>query len=91
MKMIRKTHSLPSHTELEELFLQKYGSPQTVGWSARRRWDSRYYLPADVYEALVKQVVFEGCKWIDVGGGRDVFPENPSLAETLVSRIGRIL
>jgi len=33
MKAITKTHSLSSHTELEEVFLQKYGSRQEVGWS----------------------------------------------------------
>jgi SAM-dependent methyltransferase len=43
-------------------------------------------MPADIYEALLSNVVLEGCAWMDVGGGRHMFPDNPALARTLVSR-----
>jgi 2-polyprenyl-3-methyl-5-hydroxy-6-metoxy-1,4-benzoquinol methylase len=39
-----------------------------------------------VYEALVAKHVVDGCSWLDVGGGRAIFPENPSLARDLVER-----
>jgi SAM-dependent methyltransferase len=77
---------LPSRAELESLFRQKYGSPESTGWSPRRRWRAGYFLPADVYEAVVSRTVFEGCDWLDVGGGHDIFPDNAALARTLVSR-----
>ena len=76
----------PSQTELETLFLQKYGSPATTGWSPRQRHQFGYYLPADVYEALLARVIARGCHWLDVGGGHHIFPENPTLARTLVDR-----
>src|SRR4029079_10700199 len=28
----------------------------------------------------------DGCAWLDVGGGHNVFPDNPRLAEALASR-----
>jgi hypothetical protein len=71
------TYGLPSRAELEEIFLQKYGEPHKAGWAPKRRRRYGYYLPADVYEAVVKKAVFEGCSWIDIGGGRSPFPENP--------------
>jgi hypothetical protein len=76
----------PSHDELSELFLEKYGLPTEVGFSAARRVKANYYPPADVYEAMVAKHVFPGCAWIDVGGGHDIFPDNPKLARTLASR-----
>lgn len=86
-----KRQPLPSQTDLEQLFLQKYGKADAVGWgpSLRRRWG--YYLPADVYEALLMRLVFEGCVWLDVGGGRQVFPENPQLTRELVARCPRVV
>ena len=78
--------SLPAGSELEQLFLQKYGDPQRTGWAPRRRRRFGYALPADVYEALVSKLVTPGCRWIDVGGGHDVFPENPALARSLAAR-----
>jgi 2-polyprenyl-3-methyl-5-hydroxy-6-metoxy-1,4-benzoquinol methylase len=80
---------LPSPKELEELFVQKYGSPATTGWAPKQRFRFRYYLPADVYESVVSRHVTEGCNWLDVGGGQAIFPENPDLARALVSRCAR--
>jgi SAM-dependent methyltransferase len=77
---------LPSPDELEEVFLEKYGDPSDVGWSPRRRHRFGYFLPSDFYEAVVKKHVFEGCEWVDIGGGRDIFPDNRRLADLLASR-----
>lgn len=79
---------LPTRAELEALFLQKYGPPDSTGWSPRRRWKFGYFLPADVYEALILKLATPGCCWIDVGGGRDIFPENPRLARELAEKAG---
>jgi SAM-dependent methyltransferase len=84
--MSAQSFSLPTPSDLDQLFRQKYGDPATVGWSPRQRYEFGYYLPADVYEATVKKLVFEGCEWIDIGGGHNVFPENPGLARILVDR-----
>src|SRR5262249_39481933 len=81
----------PSTCELKQLFLQKYGALEKIGWSPRRRYQNRYYLPADIYEATVKKLVFDGCSWLDVGGGHSIFPENPSLAKHLVSQCSLVV
>ncbi len=82
---------LPSRQELEALFVQKHGSPDSVGWAPQRRYRFGNFLPADVYEALVHKLVRPGHDWIDVGGGESIFPENPGLATKLASRCARVL
>jgi SAM-dependent methyltransferase len=82
---------LPAQSDLEALFAQKYGEPSTTGWAPRRRRRYGYYLPADVYEAIVAKCVRDGSRWIDVGGGHNIFPDNPRLARALVSRCARVV
>ena len=72
--------------ELETLFRQKYGLPSETGWSPRQRHAFGYYLPADIYEALLSRLIVHGCHWLDVGGGHHIFPENPTLSRTLANR-----
>lgn len=62
-----------------------------MGWSPVRRHKFGYYLPADVYEAMVAKVVRDRFHWLDVGGGRSVFPDNPRLAKELVARCERLV
>lgn len=81
----------PSESELEILFHQKYGSPVEAGWSPRQRHRFGYYLPADVYEALVARLIVPGSNWLDVGGGHEIFPENPALAHALAKRCARVV
>jgi SAM-dependent methyltransferase len=82
---------LPQTPQLERLFLEKHGPPEEVGWAPRRRFDAKYYLPSDVYEALVESLVTKGVSWLDVGGGHAIFPENPRLATRLVSVCSRVV
>jgi 2-polyprenyl-3-methyl-5-hydroxy-6-metoxy-1,4-benzoquinol methylase len=84
--MATETVAPASGSELEQLFLQKYGSLAETGWSPRQRHRFRYFLPADVYEALVSRLIVPGCEWLDVGGGHHLFPENPKLSRTLADR-----
>jgi 2-polyprenyl-3-methyl-5-hydroxy-6-metoxy-1,4-benzoquinol methylase len=83
--------ALPSQQELQQLFLEKHGRPEKIGWAPRRRHSLGYYLPADIYEATVKRLVFEGCRWIDVGCGHSIFPENESLSRSLASRCSSVV
>ncbi|AMV38193.1 class I SAM-dependent methyltransferase [Planctomyces sp. SH-PL62] len=86
-----RTGATPSPRELEAFFLQKHGKPETVGWAPRRRFRFGYFLPMDVYELVVGKCVDPGCNWLDVGGGRAIFPENPRLARELVSRCEKVV
>ncbi|HKW01009.1 MAG TPA: class I SAM-dependent methyltransferase [Vicinamibacterales bacterium] len=81
----------PTLDDLRRLFVQKHGEPSRVGWGPRRRYAADYYTPADVYEATVDQMLQPGDAWVDVGGGHNIFPENPRLAATLVARSKRMV
>src|SRR5262245_30294481 len=89
--MTETTVSLPSRDDLERLFRQKYVTPESVGWSPRRRHNFGYFLPSDVYEATISGLVKDGCAWIDIGGGHNIFPENAALARSLVARCSAVV
>ena len=50
----------------------------------RRRF--QYFSPDEWYEAVVDRLVRPGCRWIDVGGGKSIFPENETLSRALATR-----
>lgn len=81
----------PSELELAAVFRNKYGAPANAGWSPRQRHKFGYHLPADVYEALLARVIVPGCEWLDVGGGHQIFPANPQLAQSLSDRCGVVV
>ncbi len=81
----------PTAEELRAVFHQKYGPPGEVSWGPRGRQRFGYFLPADIYEATVARHVRDGHRWLDVGGGRDIFPDNPALARSLVARCAKVV
>jgi 2-polyprenyl-3-methyl-5-hydroxy-6-metoxy-1,4-benzoquinol methylase len=85
----RPTMSLQS-LDLKAFYVRKYGPESGVGPKPRRRLRFNYFAPDDHYEALVDQLVTPGCRWLDVGGGRNIFPENPALAHELAERAGHL-
>lgn len=74
---------LPTILDLVALFQSKYDGK---GWGPALRISHDYFSPDDFYEATVDKLVTVGCKWADVGCGRDIFPSNSQLAEKLASR-----
>ena len=76
--------------DLNTFFARKYGPITQVGPNPKRRLRFNYFAPDDHYEAVVDQLVTPGCRWLDVGGGRNVFPNNPTLARELVARCGHL-
>src|SRR5215475_10341912 len=73
--------------DLVKVFQDKYGSDSTVmGWGPRIRSRFAYYHTDDYYEATVSRLVTPGCAWLDVGSGRNVFPSNRRLAQSLAQR-----
>ncbi|HEX5068652.1 MAG TPA: class I SAM-dependent methyltransferase [Vicinamibacterales bacterium] len=82
---------LPTSAELESLWVEKYGRPESKKGLLARRWQHRYFLPADVYEALVVGLVRDGDRWLDVGGGEGIFPHNPASEKKLVARCARVV
>lgn len=76
----------PDERDLEALFRRHFGDPSDHGWRVRMRARFGYHSPDQWYEAVVDRLVTPGCRWLDVGGGKSVFPENPSLARELAGR-----
>ncbi|MGH2550627.1 MAG: hypothetical protein ACRDHN_14630, partial [Thermomicrobiales bacterium] len=72
------------------MFRQKYRRFTTLGWGPRMRLDFGYFTPDDHYEALVGKLLKQGDDWCDVGCGRNIFPENPELAQQYASRCGHV-
>lgn len=78
--------ALPSRAELEAAFEAKYGGLVRMGPMQRLWRRVGYFAPDDWYETTVTKLVFPGCEWLDVGCGRNVFPDNPPLAQELAAR-----
>jgi len=77
----------PTVIDLHELVRQKHdGDAGRYGWATRMRLNFDYFTPDEVYEATVERIVAPGCAWLDVGCGRNVFPNNPRLARVLAER-----
>jgi 2-polyprenyl-3-methyl-5-hydroxy-6-metoxy-1,4-benzoquinol methylase len=77
--------------ELHEHFVIKYGNPESTGWSPKRRLKFGYYQPGDIYEALIRKLVTEKTTWIDVGGGRALFPGNAPLSKMLAKHCNKLV
>jgi 2-polyprenyl-3-methyl-5-hydroxy-6-metoxy-1,4-benzoquinol methylase len=71
---------------LREILFLKHGDLAGTGWGPRLRKRFNYCTPDDIYEAMLLKLVAPGTRWLDVGGGRDLFPSNEALARLLSRR-----
>jgi SAM-dependent methyltransferase len=69
----------------------KHGAFAKVGWGPRLRRRFGYATPAELYAAVVDRLVGPDSEWLDVGCGRDLLPDNPSLAGELARRCRRLV
>ncbi|MBM3960376.1 MAG: hypothetical protein FJ306_00505, partial [Planctomycetes bacterium] len=82
---------LPDAAALRQMVALRYGPPGQRGWGPTLRDAYGYVTPDDVYEALVAGLVAPGMRWLDVGCGRELFPNNPTLAASLSRRCARLV
>ncbi|MBL8748564.1 MAG: class I SAM-dependent methyltransferase [Planctomycetes bacterium] len=82
---------LPDAGALRQMFHLRYGPEGRLGWGPRMRADYDHFTPDDVYEAFVAGIVAPGMAWLDVGCGRELFPNNRELARALSQRAGRLV
>lgn len=75
-----------SPAQVELAFFMKHGDPGHLGPAPRMRRRFGYFTPDNIYEGLVAQLAAQGVSWLDVGGGGELFPENPRLARMLADR-----
>lgn len=81
----------PTHNELQALYDKKYYRLGEPGWGPQLRLAKNYFTPDDVYEALLEKTIQPGWDWLDVGCGRDIFPDYPELAVELRERCNSIV
>jgi 2-polyprenyl-3-methyl-5-hydroxy-6-metoxy-1,4-benzoquinol methylase len=77
--------------QLARIFNLKYRKQAQLGWGPRARLRVSYFTPDDFYEAMVDRLVQPGTDWIDIGCGRDIFPQNENLARELAQRCGKLV
>jgi 2-polyprenyl-3-methyl-5-hydroxy-6-metoxy-1,4-benzoquinol methylase len=73
---------LPSETDLRK----HAGGQMSRSWRFRMQYEFGLFPPNDWYEVTVDRLVTKDCKWIDIGGGKSVFPYNQKLARELADR-----
>jgi 2-polyprenyl-3-methyl-5-hydroxy-6-metoxy-1,4-benzoquinol methylase len=81
----------PREQDLDALFRTHHGDPSRHGWRVKMRCRFGYFSPDEWYEAVVDRLVAPGCRWIDVGGGKSIFPENEKLSRALAARCGLLV
>ncbi len=83
--------ALPKVEDVAVISRKEWNEPtETVGWRPRLRDRYGYYLPEHHYEAVVNRLVTPGCRWLDVGGGKALFPISPRLSRELADRSGYV-
>jgi 2-polyprenyl-3-methyl-5-hydroxy-6-metoxy-1,4-benzoquinol methylase len=75
---------------LQRLSSTKYGDPPS-GWGPATRRRFGYYTPEEVYESVLERLITAGCRWLDVGCGREPLPGNPPLAKELSARCSTLV
>ena len=88
---MRPVVHLPDARTLQQVFTLKYGPPDRLGQGPRLRRRYDYHTPDDCYEAAVAALVVPGLRWLDVGCGRELLPNNPALATILAGRCSRLV
>jgi SAM-dependent methyltransferase len=78
--------TIPTTSQLLENFHRKYGPSEKLGPGPRLRRRFGYFNPDDVYETTLECLVNSQTRWLDVGGGRDIFKSNARTAQLLASR-----
>lgn len=85
------TFVFPIEEALDSLFRKHSGDPLQHGWRIKMQYRFRYFPPEAWYQAVVDQIVTDECRWIDVGGGKSIFPDNHKLSRELAERCDHLV
>ncbi|MBK8977511.1 MAG: class I SAM-dependent methyltransferase [Planctomycetes bacterium] len=88
---LARASSPPDRQALEQVFTDKFGPPERRGWGPRMRARFGYHTPDEHYEATVAALVGAGTRWLDVGCGRELLPNNRELARRLAGTAARLV
>lgn len=76
----------PTIDDVNAVFGRFRSADKVDGWRVRLRKRFGYFKPIVWYQTTVDQLAQEGVEWIDVGGGKTLFPNNPNLSIELSRR-----
>ncbi len=83
---MKETKILPGEQDVRAHFDRLHSDLREQGWRLRMmRWFG-YFSGEAWYEATVDSLVKEDTTWLDVGGGKTVFPSNACLSRNLSER-----
>ena len=83
---MKETKILPTEQDVQEHFDSLHSDLREQGWRLRMmRWFG-YFSGEAWYEATVDSLIKEDTTWLDVGGGKTVFPSNARLSGILSER-----
>lgn len=80
-----------SEKELEYVFDLKASNGRALGPAPLRRKRFGFHTPSERYEAILNRLIQPGDEWLDLGGGRRIFPHNPILAREITQRCSRVV
>ncbi len=80
-----------SSAQIKSFHQRLYGDVRKHGWRIRLNHRFGFHPPDFWYELVVDELVTEQTRWIDVGGGKSMFPHNPRLAQELSKRCQYLL
>lgn len=81
--------TIPAHFDdhsLKATFAFRHGELDKAGWAVRLCSRFGYFTPDVCYEATVDRLLLDGASWLEIGGGKAIFPSNPRLSAALASR-----
>ena len=78
--------TFPSERQLTSLFERYKADVSQHGWRVRMRQKFGHHKPELWYQTVVDSLVTEECRWLDVGGGKDILSRNPELSRELAER-----
>jgi 2-polyprenyl-3-methyl-5-hydroxy-6-metoxy-1,4-benzoquinol methylase len=81
----------PPLVVLRENSIRRHGANGAVGPAITARRAYEYFTPEEYYECVLDSLVLEQTRWLDVGCGRDLLPNNHTLAGILARRCGRLV
>lgn len=77
--------------ELDYILKKRNEHGRPLGPAPIRRRNFGFYTPSEKYEAILNRLLKPESNWLDLGGGRYLFPENPALAIELSKRCSRVV